>query len=283
MSSSALPDLSSPHSFLPNNFAHIEIISDVSKRRPHNELILKTCWAENLDEIREAQRLRYNVFVNEMGASIPMVIPGHDIDIYDDYCEHLLVKNPKEDQIVGTYRLLTPAQSRLVGKLYSDNEFDLSRLNHLRPHMVELGRSCVHSDFRTGSVMLALWGGLVNFMQQNHLEYMVGCASIPMNIQNGSIGPMQAHSAAASIWQKLRSSQCMASPELQVTPHLPLPVEQSEYQPDAEPPALIKGYLRLGAKILGAPAWDPEFNTADLPLLMNISDLPYRYRKHFMG
>lgn len=283
MSSSALPDLSSPYSFLSNNFVHPEIISDVSIQRPHNELILKTCWAGNLDEVREAQRLRYDVFVNEMGASIPMVIPGHDIDIYDDYCEHLLVKNLEEDQIVGTYRLLTPAQSSLVGKLYSDNEFDLSRLNHLRPHMVELGRSCVHPDFRTGSVILALWGGLVDFMQQNHLEYMIGCASIPMNIQNGSIEPMQAHSAAASIWQKLSSSQYMASPELQVTPRLPLPLELSEYQSDAEPPALIKGYLRLGAKILGAPAWDPEFNTADLPLLMNISDLPYRYRKHFMG
>jgi len=283
MNSSALPALSPSHPFLPNNFVQPEIAPDSSKQRPCNKLILKTCWAENLDEVREAQRLRYDVFVNEMGATIPMVIAGHDIDIFDNYCEHLLVKNLEEDQIVGTYRLLTPAQSKLVGKLYSDNEFDLTRLHHLRPHMVELGRSCVHPDFRTGSVMLALWGGLVNFMQQNHLEYMVGCASIPMNIQNGSMGPMQAHGTAASIWQKLRSSQFMASPELQVTPHLPLPVEQSEYQPDAEPPALIKGYLRLGAKILGAPAWDPEFNTADLPLLMNISELPYRYRKHFTG
>jgi putative hemolysin len=64
---------------------------------------------------------------------------------------------------------------------------------------------------------------------------------------------------------------------------LALPVEQFDSQVKVEPPALIKGYLRLGAKILGAPAWDPDFNTADLPMLMRIADLPSRYRKHFLG
>ncbi|MDT8364491.1 MAG: GNAT family N-acyltransferase [Nitrosomonas sp.] len=283
MKVSAFPLPQTPHQFLPNNFVQSSVTTDLSKQRHTKKLTLKTCWAKHLDEVREAQRLRYSVFVSEMGASIPLVIAGHDIDIFDNYCEHLLVKNLEDEQVIGTYRLLTPAQSILVGKLYSDNEFDLTRLNHLRPHMVELGRSCVHKDFRTGSAMLALWSGLVNFMQQNRLEYMVGCASIPMNTQNGKTDPMQANNAAASIWQKLRNSQFMADSEFQVTPHLPLPVEKSEYQPDIEPPALIKSYLRLGARILGAPAWDPEFNTADLPLLMNIGDLPCRYRKHFTG
>jgi putative hemolysin len=75
----------------------------------------------------------------------------------------------------------------------------------------------------------------------------------------------------------------LAGIEDQVTPRLALPVEQWDINPAFEPPALIKGYLRLGAKVLGAPAWDPDFNTADLPMLMKINDMPPRYRKHFLG
>jgi putative hemolysin len=88
--------------------------------------------------------------------------------------------------------------------------------------------------------------------------------------------------AAASIWRKLKATH-LASVEYHVRPRLPLPVEQLDDTLDVEPPALIKGYLRLGAKILGAPAWDPDFNAADLPMLMRIHDLPARYRKHFLG
>ena len=87
---------------------------------------------------------------------------------------------------------------------------------------------------------------------------------------------------AASIWQQLKATH-LASIEHQVRPRLPLPVDQLDTSLQVEPPALIKGYLRLGARILGAPAWDPDFNTADLPMLMHINDLPPRYRKHFLG
>lgn len=235
-------------------------------------------WAQHEDEVRQAQRLRYRIFADEMGARLETALPGHDIDLFDDFCEHLLVRDRATGEVVGTYRVLTPAQARRVGSTYSDTEFDLTRLRGLRTRMVELGRSCVHPDHRHGGVILALWGALAEFMVRNQLDTMVGCASIPM-LHNGAVS---GH-AAASIWNQLRQTTHLAPIELQVRPRLALPIEQLDGTLDVEPPALIKGYLRLGAKVLGPPAWDPDFNSADLPMLMRIADLPPRYRKHFLG
>ena len=238
---------------------------------------IEVSWAKHQDEVREAQRLRYEVFANEMGASLPVTMAGHDIDLFDDYCEHLLVRDGQSGAVIGTYRVLTPAQAKRVGGTYTDTEFDLTRLRFMRERMVELGRSCVHAEHRHGGVILALWGALFEFMSRNQLDTMIGCASIPM-LHNGIVSG----DAAASMWKQLAQTN-LASIEFHVRPRLPLPIEELDSDLPVEPPALIKGYLRLGAKILGAPAWDPDFNTADLPMLMQVKDLPLRYRKHFAG
>jgi putative hemolysin len=236
---------------------------------------IQVAWAKHQDEVREAQQLRYTVFATEMGARLPKTLPGHDIDLFDDYCEHLLVRDTLSGQVIGTYRVLTPAQAKRAGSTYSDTEFDLTRLRDLRKRMVELGRSCVHADHRHGGVIMALWGALFEFMDRNRLDTMIGCASIPM-LHNGVV----TGDAAASIWHQLRETH-LANIQYHVRPRLPLPVDELDHGLQIDPPALIKGYLRLGAKVLGAPAWDPDFNTADLPMMMRIADLPARYRKHF--
>ena len=237
-------------------------------------------WATEQSEVRLAQQLRYRVFVDEMGArlSVPKGAPaGHDIDIFDDHCEHLLLRAHGSDgepgPVIGTYRVLTPAAAKRVGGLYSETEFDLMRLRPLRARIVELGRSCVHPEWRSGGAILALWAALADFMQRNQLDSMVGCASVAMR-DGGHV--------AASLWEQLRQTH-LAPIEWQVRPRLPLPVEQLRRDLPVEAPPLIKGYLRCGAKVLGPPAWDPEFNTADLPMLMRLEDLPERYRKHFLG
>ena len=107
-------------------------------------------WARTSDDVRQAQRLRFNVFATEMGARLDTTSPGHDVDIFDDYCEHLLVRDVATGAVVGTYRVLTPTQAARVGSTYSDTEFDLVRLRAVRDQMVELGRSCVHPDYRNG-------------------------------------------------------------------------------------------------------------------------------------
>lgn len=238
---------------------------------------IEVYWARHLDDVRAAQRLRFDVFAGEMGARLNTPIPGHDVDLFDNYCEHVLVRDQATQQVIGTYRVLTPVQAKRVGSTYSDTEFDLTRLRMLRERMVELGRSCVHPDHRHGGVIMALWGALAEFMMRNQLDTMIGCASVPM-LHNGIVSG----DAAASIWSQLKETH-LAPIEYHVRPRLPLPIERLDCTLAVEPPALIKGYLRLGAKVLGAPAWDPDFNTADLPMLMRIADLPPRYRKHFLG
>lgn len=241
---------------------------------------LEAVWARSEAEVRAAQRLRHQVFAGEMGARLtppPGTPEGLDVDAFDAHCEHLLVRSCETAdapaEVVGTYRVLTPDAARRVGGLYSDTEFDLSPLASLRPRMAELGRSCTAPEWRSGAVILMLWASLAEFMHRNGLDLMVGCASVPM----GDGGH-----TAASLWEQLRHSH-LAPPEQQVTPRLALPVDDLRSDLVVEPPPLIKGYLRCGAKLLGAPAWDPDFGCADLPMMLKLSELPESYRRRFLG
>jgi len=230
-------------------------------------------WATSPSEIKEAQRLRYKVFAEEMGANLSQNAEGLDIDEFDAYCDHLLIRDQDSLKVVGTYRVLPPHKALEIGRLYSDSEFDLSRLDHLRPKLVELGRSCVHQDYRSGAVIMALWSGLAQYMLKNGYEIMLGCASIPM-ADGGHF--------AASLYNSLGNDQ-MAPTEFHAFPRLPLPLDKLNGGLDVEAPPLIKGYLKLGAKICSSPAWDPDFNTADLLTMLRLSDINPRYAKHFLG
>src|SRR5574343_1581541 len=183
-------------------------------------------WARHLDEVRQAQRLRHAVFAGEMGARLNTPLPDHDIDLFDDYCEHLLVRDLATGQVVGTYRVLTPAQAKRVGSTYSDTEFDLVRLRGLRPRMVELGRSCVQAEHRSGGAIMALWGALAEFMVRNQLDTMIGCASVSMR-DGGHY--------AASLWHQLKDTH-MAPEQWQVSPKLALPVDELRQDLAVEPP-----------------------------------------------
>lgn len=223
-------------------------------------------------EILDAQRLRYRVFAGEMGANLPSKIPGVDQDIYDPFCEHLVVRDAESGEIVGTYRIMPPENAQKIG-YYSENEFDLTRLQHLRPRLVEIGRSCVHPDYRTGATITLLWSGLAKYMLENGYDYLMGCASISM---------ADGGHAAASLYNRLAADH-LGPQEYRVFPRCPLPLAALQQDRDVEAPPLIKGYLRAGAWICGEPAWDPDFNTADLPILMPMSKVSDRYAKHYLG
>jgi putative hemolysin len=228
--------------------------------------------ARNVAEIAEAQRIRYKVFGEEMGAILPSARLGLDIDRFDEFCDHLLVRDHGNDRVVGTYRILPPQQAYAAGGYYSETEFDLSRLMHLRERMVEVGRSCVHADYRDGATIAQLWSGLADYIGRHNHEYLIGCASIGM----GDGGHY-----AASVYHKLHRLHA-APAEYRVFPRCRLPLESLNRELDVSVPPLIKGYLRLGAYICGEPAWDPDFNCADLFILLPVSRLNERYARHFM-
>ncbi len=246
-----------------------------TQRDPVNSKI-SVEWAKNQDQVRSAQRLRYQVFTNDMGARFPKNCGGYDIDLFDDFCEHLIVKDQVTDEVIGTYRLLTPTQAERVGSTYFETEFDMTRLRGLRKRMVELGRSCVHPDHRHGGVIMALWGELFKFMDRNNLDTMIGSASIPMLKHDLNM------EVASKVWSYVKSNH-MAPIDFHVRTRSPFHLQPATSDCVVELPSLIRAYLRLGAKVIGAPAWDPNFNTVDLPMMMRVADLKPKYKKHFFG
>ena len=227
--------------------------------------------ARNPSEVAEAQRLRYKVFAEEMGAQLSGT-GSLDIDGFDAFCDHLLVRESATHQVIGTYRILSPHQANKAGGYYSAGEFDLSRLSHLFSSTVELGRACVHQDYRNGGTITLLWAGLAKYMQMHNYEYMIGCASVP--IHDG--GHM-----AASLYHKLKD-EYLSPQEYRVFPHNPLPIASLNKEMQVVCPPLIKGYLRLGAYICGEPAWDAYFNSADMLVMLPLSKINSRYASHFL-
>jgi putative hemolysin len=218
-------------------------------------------------DVRAAQRLRYRVFGEEMGVKLPGAKLGLDLDPLDDYCDHLLVWDDESEIAVGTYRILTPAMARAAGGFYSETEFDLSRLQPLRERTAEVGRACVHPDYRRGAVIKELWSGLLEYLIRGGFEYAMGCASIPTT-DGGHV--------AATLCRRLLEEH-LGCEEQRVFPRRAFVLEGWNEVLDAVMPPLIKGYLRLGAKVCGNPAWDADFNTADLLLLLSITNLSGRY------
>lgn len=229
------------------------------------------------EEVREVQRLRYKVFIEEMCLSGLSNADGLDQDEFDAHCSHLIVRDTRTLKVVGTYRVLSPHAARRVGRFYSELEFDLSRLNNLRSRIAEAGRACIHPDYRSGAVIMLLWAGLAAFMKKENCDYLIGCASI--SLADGGRN-------AVALYRAL-SATSLAPPEYRVTPHLPFPIQEVEPQlaslqsPPVVPP-LIKGYLRGGAWVCGEPAWDPDFHCVDLFMLLPLAQLDSRYARHYL-
>jgi putative hemolysin len=245
---------------------------DAEARRARNKHRLRLRFADTLEDLRAAQRLRHRVFVEEMGARLALAEPGIESDHFDHYCQHLLVWDEGTDQAVGCYRILTDSQAVRAGGYYAQTEFDLTRVLALPGRLIEVGRTCVHPDFRNGAVLSLLWSGLARYMLMHRYDYLMGCASIPLENGVEQVG---------AIWHALAAH--LSSPESRVFPKTPFnALPEAASGKTAELPPLVKGYLRLGAQVCGEPAWDPAFNVADLFLLLSLERVNARYAQHFI-
>lgn len=223
------------------------------------------------EEVEQIQRLRYSVFTEDMGAVFPGAEDGLDQDRFDPWCEHLMVRELDTKRVVGTYRILTPEKARKAGGYYSESEFDLSGLGNLRDQLVEVGRSCTHADYRSGAAIMLLWSGLAEFLRRGGYRHLLGCASV--SLRDGGV-------TAAEVWRTV--SRHLQDPDVpRVQPLHRYPVEHLDSTLPARVPPLIKGYLKLGARVCGEPAWDPDFNAADFPVLLSTDRMDSRYRRHF--
>ncbi|MFF0557873.1 GNAT family N-acetyltransferase [Streptomyces sp. NPDC004266] len=230
--------------------------------------------ARDQEDVRAAQRLRHQVFAGELGARLDGPEPGLDTDAFDAYCDHLLVREESTGEVVGTYRLLPPDRAAVAGRLYSESEFDLTRLAPVRHDLVEVGRSCVHPAHRNGAVIALIWGGLARYMTRTGHDWLAGCCSVPL-ADGGTL--------AAATWDTVKAKH-LAPEEYWVTPHkLWSPDGIARPEGRTELPPLLRGYLRLGAWVCGAPAHDPDFGVADLYVLLSLRRTNPRYLDHFLS
>lgn len=227
--------------------------------------------ARNQEDIRAAQRLRYQVFAGEMHAQLHSGMAGLDQDPFDDYCRHLIVRDRRSEQVVACMRILLDTDAQAAGSFYSQTEFDLGGLTREPGRVMEIGRVCVHADYRGGMAVSMLWNGLTRFFQVTEFSRIIGCASIPL--VDGGVNAWSAYA--------LLAERHLAPENLRVKPKRSLPPYEGALPP-AKIPALLLAYMRLGAKICGEPCWDPDFNTADMVVVLDPADLRQRYARRFL-
>jgi len=239
--------------------------------------------AASTDEIEEAQRLRYRVFYEEMGAKpLPDVkAEQRDFDRFDDTCDHLVVVDQSEPQyprVVGTYRFMRQPHATQAGDFYSADEYDISPLRTNGGTVMELGRSCVDPAFRSRHTMQLLWRGIAEYVVVHDIDLMFGCASFPGTDAARLAQPLSYlhHNHLAP--EPLRSA---AVPTRSVAMNM-LSADQVDRKAAlAGMPPLIKGYLRLGAFVGEGAVIDHQFNTTDVCIIVQTDRITGRYARHY--
>ena len=248
----------------------------------HSKFTLKL--AQDPADIRAAQRLRYRVFVEELGGTGPLV--DHDAkletDRFDPYFDHLVLIDetlPKGDHVVGVYRVLRCEQAEKVGQFYSEDEYDLTALRASGRRLLELGRSCVDARYRGGMAMYRLWNGLASYVADHGVEILFGVASFHGTDVQALAEPLShlhyRHLAPEDI--RVRAvEKTFRKMDL-------IPEDQIDRRRAmAQTPALIKAYLRIGGFVGEGAYIDHAFNTTDVCLVMDTGQMSARHREFYL-
>lgn len=238
--------------------------------------------AENHEEVEKAQRLRYEVFNLEQGRGLSNAKKyGIDFDEFDEYCLHLLALEKKTGKVIGTYRAHMGCIANSGKGFYSSREFEIKGLYKIADKCLELGRSCVSPEYRTGAVVALLWRAITALLIRANLTHMLGCVSLEE--KDPSIG--------WALYEYFKKNGALCD-DYAVTPR---PGFRLEKPPDMvikrtlvhedalkeHIPPIFKGYLRLGGLICGEPALDNDFGTIDFFIMVSLDRVPRRYLHHF--
>jgi putative hemolysin len=234
--------------------------------------LFRVSLGQSPEDLVECQRLRYSVFNLELGEGLSTSDrSGLDIDPFDSFCDHLMVRDLESGNLVGTYRLQTGEVARRNLGYYGNQIFDFSVYEPIRGEMLELGRACVHIEYRNIMVLHALWKGIAIYATRNDARYLLGCSSISSQDENFGM----------AMYDSLKGKY-LVEPALRTVPQpgytcqaTGAPVEVSR------PPRLFRAYLEISGRICGPPAIDREFKTIDFLTLVDLANLPDRVRIRF--
>ena len=225
--------------------------------------------ATTLAEVRACQRLRYEVFNDELGEGLDASHElGLDRDHFDVICDHLLVRETDSGQVVGTYRMQTGYRAKGNAGYYSEEFFDFAPYEMIRGELLELGRACVKREHRDSGVLMLLWKGIFRYAQETGARYQMRCSSLTS--QDAAEG--------LALYQGLRKAH-LAPPHLRTVASAghALPETGASRVP-VRVPRLLRTYLELSAKICGPPAIDREFKTIDFLTLLDLEGISARLR-----
>lgn len=234
-----------------------------------NKLVVE--FADNEADIRASQALRYRVFAEEMGAEVEGAEQGLDVDEFDQYCSHIVVRTA-EGKIVGCTRILPQEAAEKIGGFYSSKEFILDDLVTKPGRFVEMGRTCIAPEYRSGATIALIWSKLADYRTQEPFDYLIGCASVPWE-EGGAV----THKILDMLYDKHMSPEGW-----RVTPKIEVPPTEQALTQVAKMTPLIKAYIRIGAVACGKACWDPDFRVADVFMLLEMDKLEARYLKHFV-
>lgn len=240
---------------------------------------LEVKLATTFAEIDSALRLRFEVFNLELQEGLLASYErGFDTDAYDAYCDHLIVKDLTLGKVVGTYRLLRQSVAERNIGFYSENEFDLTKLKRLSGELLELGRSCVAHSHRSATTISKLWNAIIKYARQRNIAYLFGCGSLHHS-KAEDVLPLYAYLRDHYLAPNEFRVQPVAACRMKLDEDVRVSYESRAMSRRLSP--VMKGYLRAGAMICGAPAFDAGFGTADVLVLLEMEKLTARYKNHY--
>jgi putative hemolysin len=228
--------------------------------------------ARTMTDLTECQRLRYLVFNCEMGEGLATSErSGLDRDRFDWVCDHIMVRDISSGRLVGTYRMQTGYRAKGNLGYYSEQLFDLSPFEPIRGETLELGRACVHREYRNTTALSMLWKGIASYAALCNARYLIGCSSITSQDENEGM----------ALYDALKQKY-LVEPSLRTQPKPAFRCENNGVTVEVpRPPRLFRAYLDNSARLCGPPAIDREFKTIDFLTLMDLQELPDRVRARF--